>query len=130
MSKARLTTAGDDLFYGIQFVCPGCDLEGPGWAGSKILPVTWTPEGATRSRYLKSDGAYWGFNGDLERPTFTPSILSRTPRGEGKPDFVCHSFVRDGRIQFLNDCTHALAGQTVDLPDVDAYVAAQSELKE
>lgn len=23
----------------------------------------------------------------------------------------------DGRIQFLNDCTHALAGQTVDLPD-------------
>ena len=30
---------------------------------------------------------------------------------------VCHSFIRDGRIQFLGDCTHHLAGQTVDLPD-------------
>jgi hypothetical protein len=30
---------------------------------------------------------------------------------------VCHSFVTDGRIQFLGDCTHALAGQTVDLPE-------------
>ena len=29
----------------------------------------------------------------------------------------CHSFVREGRIEFLSDCTHALAGQTVELPD-------------
>ena len=32
-------------------------------------------------------------------------------------DTVCHSFVTDGRIQFLGDCTHSLAGQTVDLPE-------------
>ena len=32
-------------------------------------------------------------------------------------DDICHSFVTDGRIQFLGDCTHKLAGQTVDLPD-------------
>ena len=30
---------------------------------------------------------------------------------------VCHSFVTNGRIQYLGDCTHKLAGQTVDLPD-------------
>lgn len=29
----------------------------------------------------------------------------------------CHSFVVDGRMQFLGDCTHALAGQMVDIPD-------------
>ena len=29
---------------------------------------------------------------------------------------VCHSFVRNGRIEFLGDCTHGLAGKTVDLP--------------
>ena len=29
---------------------------------------------------------------------------------------VCHSFVNNGRIQFLLDCTHHLAGQTVNLP--------------
>ena len=28
---------------------------------------------------------------------------------------VCHSFVTDGKIQFLGDCTHELAGQTVEL---------------
>ena len=28
-------------------------------------------------------------------------------------------FVTDGKIQFLGDCTHALAGQTVDLPDME-----------
>jgi len=41
------------------------------------------------------------------------------PDGKRYPgaDVVCHSFVTDGRIQFLGDCTHTLAGQTVDLPD-------------
>jgi Family of unknown function (DUF6527) len=79
----------------------------------------------------------WTFNGDFERPTFAPSVLIRTghhlPGHTGScwctynaenPDnpapfacIVCHSFVRDGAIQFLSDCTHALAGQTVDLPE-------------
>lgn len=55
----------------------------------------------------------WTFNDNFERPTFTPSLLCR---GERPEPFVCHSFITDGRIQFLSDCTHALAGQTVDLP--------------
>jgi hypothetical protein len=39
---------------------------------------------------------------------------------DGKPIYTprCHSFVTDGRIQFLSDSTHALAGQTVDLPEI------------
>jgi hypothetical protein len=52
-------------------------------------------------------------------------------RGEWTGEFVCdeagkplpqrcHSFVRNGRIEFLGDCTHALASQTVDLPDLPA----------
>lgn len=53
-------------------------------------------------------------------PTFEPSILVTcrwmASDSEMKDD-VCHSFVRDGRIQFLGDCTHELAGKTVDLPD-------------
>lgn len=75
----------------------------------------------------------WGFNGDHERPTFAPSVLvaatywepevtpenigewRRAPWPQHKVERVCHSFVRDGAIQFLGDCTHALAGQTVPL---------------
>ena len=92
----------------VHFWCPGCDeVHG-------ITVGTWT------------------WNGDLEHPTFSPSVLIRGnqwPKDEypeyHKPahrsvapgdDTVCHSFVTDGRIQFLDDCTHALAGQTVDLP--------------
>lgn len=56
----------------------------------------------------------WSFNGDMENPTVTPSILT------GKHDFNtdrCHSFITDGQIQFQSDCYHELAGQTVPLGD-------------
>lgn len=73
----------------------------------------------------------WTFNGNLEKPTVTPSILvsgtepitddehARIMSGEviePKPT-ICHSFVTDGKIQFLDDCTHSLKGQTVEIPD-------------
>jgi hypothetical protein len=58
-------------------------------------------------------------------PTFTPSVKVTWPANPNaseefkkwRTERVCHLFVTDGRIQFLGDCTHALAGQTVDLPD-------------
>jgi hypothetical protein len=56
----------------------------------------------------------WAWNGSLEKPTFSPSMLVN----KDFPESRCHSFVTDGRIQFLDDCAHALRGQTVDLPDI------------
>ncbi len=81
----------------------------------------------------KNEGGAWGFDGNYERPTFSPSVLVRGKRritdeeyarirtGESVevPDMICHSFVRNGQIEFLGDCTHALAGQTVPLPDME-----------
>lgn len=58
---------------------------------------------------------FWIFNGNLEKPTFTPSVLVSWHEGDAAK--VCHSFVTDGRIQYLGDCTHNLAGKTVDLAD-------------
>jgi len=55
----------------------------------------------------------WTFNGDLVKPTIRASILVRGH--ENGEDYRCHSFVTDGKIKFLNDCTHKLAGQTVPL---------------
>lgn len=60
----------------------------------------------------------WTFNGDMERPTFSPSLVV-TIKTEPKKQ-ICHSFVRDGKIQFLSDCFHDLAGQTVEMPDIDS----------
>lgn len=84
------------------FHCPGCN-KGHG------VPV---------------DGSRgWVWNQDTEKPTLSPSVLvtyNGSDAGvDGAPPAVCHSFVTDGRIRFLNDCTHELAGQTVDLPDWD-----------
>jgi hypothetical protein len=102
---------------GLHFWCPGCD----------------------EPHQIRTAPTGWGWNGDLVKPTFTPSVLvtsghyaqgsdSQTTgecwcnleaRTGEKPHWqcmCCHSFVTDGRIQFLGDCTHALANQTVDLP--------------
>ena len=63
-------------------------------------------------------GARWSFDGNLDAPTFSPSVNISIPAdAEGQRDpFRCHYFLRAGMIEFLGDCTHALAGQTVALP--------------
>lgn len=81
----------------------------------------WCP-GCGRAHNISVEGpGRWGWNEDGNAPTFTPSVLTRyngPDAGQGEaPPAICHCFVINGRIQFLNDCTHLLAGQTVDLPD-------------
>jgi hypothetical protein len=119
--KAKPATDGHGRRY-VRIDCPGC-------GDSHVLPI----EGPSPA---------WGFNGDFARPTLTPSILARSGHhvpghaGEcwctweaeyGEPSpfacYVCHSFVTEGRIQFCGDSTHALAGQTVDLPDIEEGTA-------
>ena len=52
----------------------------------------------------------WTWNGDLEKPTISPSVL--VTYGDGRR---CHLFVREGMVQYLSDCTHEMAGQTVPI---------------
>lgn len=91
----------------VTFWCPGCE------------------------EYHQIDTAKWEFNGDFEKPTFSPSYLTwldPNPEAntERKPEwekfrlgFRCHSFIKEGKIEFLSDCTHKLAGQTVDMTEGD-----------
>ncbi|SHE79852.1 hypothetical protein SAMN05444339_10294 [Loktanella atrilutea] len=108
-SKLRTAEGGYLLFW-----CPGCD-------GAHMVGVG------------EGSGPRWGYNGNPVAPTFTPSVLVRGSMPITDEEhavimaggsvvtapLVCHSFVAGGRIQFLGDCTHALAGQTVDLPDFE-----------
>lgn len=85
-------------------------------------------------RDLHAVGDGWAFNGNIERPTFSPSILvtggaQRDNAGEIKRDasgnvlqLHCHSFLEDGRLRFLSDCHHELAGQTVALPELPDHL--------
>lgn len=92
MNVAVLTT--DELFA---WHCPGCE------AGHAV-PIN-----------------RWVWNRSLIAPTLAPSVLvyahDSTP--PFKPQPRCHCFVRDGRIQFLSDCGHKLAGQTVAMESYD-----------
>lgn len=104
---------------GISFFCPGC---------KEMHSITYDGGGSPN----------WNWNGNVDRPTITPSILVTSGHyaphfkpgsdcwctWEDKDEFPemkchrCHTFVTDGRIAFLSDCTHELAGQTVDIPDL------------
>ncbi len=66
------------------------------------------------------NGARWTFDGNVEAPTMSPSMnIGVGPFPNGRVE-RCHYFLRNGSIQFLGDCTHAMAGQTVPLPDLPA----------
>lgn len=81
----------------------------------------WCP-GCQEAHALEVENATkgcWTWNGSEEEPTFSPSLLVDW-RGE---DRRCHSFIREGKIQFLGDCTHSLKGQTVPLPSLPAWLA-------
>lgn len=88
------------------FKCPGCEdnhqiIVGVwGWNNSLDLP---TFEGS-----VLVGGVQWAKNQSFHRPTHNVEAGQR---------IVCHSFVIDGKIQFLSDSTHNLSGQIVDLPD-------------
>lgn len=80
----------------------------------------WCPGCATAHMVMVGDGAgpRWGYNADPERPTFSPSVFVNPPGPYFSAGAAsCHSFIRDGQIQFLNDCSHELAGRTVEIPD-------------
>lgn len=97
LDKVVVSSDGTILFY-----CPGCSEVHAVWQQSNPNPKT---------------GASWWWNGSKVSPTFSPSVLVNGVIEAGR--FViprCHSYVRNGRIQYLTDCEHELAGQTVDLP--------------
>lgn len=87
-------TSPDYLFW-----CPGC----------KFGHGVWVTHPNNRTQ------AMWSFNGNMEKPSFSPSILIQWGQNQ-----VCHLFVTDGKLHYCGDSTHALAGQVVDMVDMDA----------
>lgn len=88
MAKLRKVVYPDESIHYL-YKCPGCGYE-----------HAFSP-------------AVHKFNGDVDRPTITPSLLQSNPQNYHR----CHSYITQGKIQFLPDCWHNLKGQTVDLID-------------
>lgn len=105
----KLTKATDAAsnFWAWMFECPGCEC----------------------CHYFNDK---WNFNGNFESPTVTPSILVRGFRPVTDEEVerimggevitpvptVCHLYLTDGKIHYLDDCTHKLACQIVEMVDL------------
>jgi Family of unknown function (DUF6527) len=78
-----------------QFQCPGCKI----------------PHDISLSK--------WQWNQNLDFPTISPSINIEIEYSDpSRPSKICHSFVNNGKIKFLPDCTHFLTSQEVELPEL------------
>lgn len=96
MSKVRKVLGKD----AVAFYCPGCRH--------------------AHAINLKPPSPVWTYNSNPDFPTFHPSIHVIARWSQNDPtmadESLCHSFVENGYIKFLSDCTHSLAGQTVLIP--------------
>jgi hypothetical protein len=103
----------------------------------------WCP-GCEEHHGISVDGSRgWQWNGSVDLPTVTPSIFVRShdaivngtripcfkydgPYPVERAESICHSYIGShdgstpGYIEFLGDCTHSKAGQTVELSDIDS----------
>ncbi|OFY87840.1 MAG: hypothetical protein A3F72_02925 [Bacteroidetes bacterium RIFCSPLOWO2_12_FULL_35_15] len=75
--------------------------------------------------------AQWGFNGDVNNPTFTPSINEKAGRfvdvnvkgneewlSNPENSYHCHFIITNGKIKFCGDCSHELKNLTIELPEI------------
>jgi hypothetical protein len=79
---------------GYSFMCPGC----------KHFHI-----------YYVQGNLCWQFNGNIESPTFTPSLLNTWVINDRKTSECCHLNLTNGIIHFHEDCTHELAGKNIKL---------------
>jgi hypothetical protein len=74
----------------------------------RIIPISLTDD--------ITSSPCWFWNGSTDRPTLQPSLLTRSP---GSKMNICHSFIVEGEVKFLEDSTHDNAGKTLPLLEVD-----------
>ena len=100
--------------------------------GDRLL--LWCP-GCEDVHQISVDVDGWTWDGNELAPTINPSILmtgKQWKHGETfyKPrhkveaggEIRCHSWIRDGQWQFLADCTHGLANQTIAMVPLPEWV--------
>lgn len=97
---------GDVRYQALMFVCPGCQKKDPSHTGILMIPVN-----------TDAKSPSWHFDGNVNFPTLTPSII--TTDGDGH---VCHAFLKEGVMEFLSDSTHSLANSSVPIPDLPEWI--------
>lgn len=106
--------------------------------------ITYWCQGCEDSHQVTVAPGRWTFDGKVEAPTFSPSVLSTSGHfmkdhkpgdhcwctwnaehpddDQGPACHRCHTFIRAGMVEFLSDCSHGLAGQTLPLPPLPEHM--------
>jgi hypothetical protein len=96
MAKVKKLKKTGGLGPDYSFYCPGCRTE----------HFIWTKQ----TKFVKCISE---FNGDVDKPTFLPSIMIRHGL-----NMICHSYITEGTIHFLGDCIHEFSGQSLPMEDI------------
>jgi hypothetical protein len=109
----KLRRVGADFGYpagGLGHWCPGCG----------IMHVIVVDE-----PIVDGNGHEW--DGDTTAPTILPDVDIKwgdqvNPRFNGYGGGRCHYILVAGVIEFMVDCTHAMKGKRVPLPDLPGHL--------
>jgi hypothetical protein len=114
VARAVRVVNSDGSELGFSIHCLGCDHR------HVLFTRPWKKDLTKASL----DGPVWSFNGNVDRPTFSPSLVVHEAKWDDGTiaHHRCHSFIRDGQIQYLSDCGHSMAGRTLDLPEINPTV--------
>lgn len=102
MKLREVRRSDNDAIVAYSFYCPGCGHDHTYYT----VPFDVQP--------------VWSFNGDMNNPTFSPSLLNTWTKPPTEEVVKrCHLFVKNGKIEYCGDSTHSLTGQTVDMKDYE-----------
>lgn len=86
------------------YYCPGCKYE-------HSVPVNTT-------QHVKGS---WLWNGDVDKPTLTPSVRHYYTKPKGGEVTTCHYHLREGVLDYCGDSQHVLKGQKIALPNITPF---------
>lgn len=112
------------------------------WSSGSGKGYNYWCQGCKDAHSIRTEGfgPLWQVTGgDTDKPTVKPSVLVTTGHHVKwyKPDLgcwctyyaehpeedrdfecrKCHTLIKEGMVQFLSDCSHELANQTLPVPD-------------
>lgn len=87
--------------------CPGCEQ-------MHVICVDDAP----------SFGERWTFDGNVDKPTFNPSVRIRLIEGNEVVS-CCHYYLESGLLKYCGDTTHGLSERTIPLPDLPGFLQDQ-----
>lgn len=89
-------------------------VDGPEHGGRSGYMVECPGCGHSHAFYTSEGKPRWTFDGNMEKPTFTPSMNVKWSRTvDGQVIQRCHFILTAGVFHFLTDCTHQAAGTSI-----------------